>query len=143
MENVTYEGDIMTEKISQVKVWLNNLIYPGKYDDFIEVIKEYKTDSEDFLNVCFYTEEHQYFIRAVDKKEEDGYLGCVVSCRKPRAGEDWTRGNDLPDGPLNKETWDNILRSIVRYEIVKLSEYRKPDYKPDGVHTGPSLGEEE
>jgi hypothetical protein len=48
------------------------------------------------------------------------YLGCVASARKPRAGEDWTRGNDLADGELNPETWHRILADIVSYEIVKV-----------------------
>jgi hypothetical protein len=134
MENVIYEGGLtMSEKIAQLKVWLNNLIFPGKFDNFIEVLKEYENDDETFLNLCFYTEEHQYFIRAIDKKGDDGYLGCMASCRKPRAGEDWTRGNDLPDGPFNEETWRDIVRAIVRYEIVKLSDFRRQDQIPDEV----------
>lgn len=49
-----------------------------------------------------------------------GYLGCIASSRKPRAGETWTRGSDLHDGDLNKETWYGILADIVSYESVKI-----------------------
>lgn len=49
-----------------------------------------------------------------------GYLGCVASSRKPRAGETHHRGNDLPDGPLTEETWHSILAAIVAYELVKV-----------------------
>lgn len=121
----------MSEKIAQLKVWLNNLIYPGKYDDFVEVIEYYKNDEQEDLRICFYTEEHQYIIRARDVKNEDGYLACGVVCRKARPGEDWIRGNDLPDGPFNEDTWNNILKGIIRYEMVKLSEYRKPNNQPE------------
>jgi hypothetical protein len=47
-------------------------------------------------------------------------LGCGASTRKPRSGEDWTRRNDLPDGPFNEKTWRNILGAIVGYELVKI-----------------------
>lgn len=48
------------------------------------------------------------------------YLGCISTCRKPRAGEDWSRGSDLADGPLSLETWHRILADIVSYEMVKI-----------------------
>jgi hypothetical protein len=50
-----------------------------------------------------------------------------------RAGEDWVRGNDLPDGPFSKETWDRIIYAIVRYELVKLTPYKKPESIPEDV----------
>ncbi len=48
-----------------------------------------------------------------------------ASARKPRAGETWTRGRDLPDGPFSEETWQEIVLAIVRYELVELEG--KPD----------------
>lgn len=53
-------------------------------------------------------------------EEPFGYLGCVASNRKPRAGEDWTRGRDLADGPYCEKTWHNILADIVAFELVRL-----------------------
>ena len=64
---------------------------------------------------------------AIDRTKDEGYLGCQVNCRKSRAGEDWVRGNDLPDGKFNKATWDSIVKAIIRYEIVELSKYKKPE----------------
>lgn len=52
----------------------------------------------------------------------ENYLGCVVSSRKPRAGEDWTRGNDLSDGPYTYETWTKIKNAIIKYELVKIAK---------------------
>ena len=51
---------------------------------------------------------------------EGRYLGCVASSRIARSGENWLRGNDLPDGPFSRETFDDIIRAIVGYELVKL-----------------------
>lgn len=63
-----------------------------------------------------YTDTNKYAIYANDESER-GYLGCVAQSRKSRPGEDWFRGNDLPDGPLTKKTWDAIMLAIVRYEL--------------------------
>ena len=53
---------------------------------------------------------------------EDGRLSQVEAMqpRSPLPGEDWTRGNDLSDGPLNEETWEAILADIVGYEMLSL-----------------------
>jgi hypothetical protein len=114
--------------------WLAELVFPGKIEDFIQCLEGSGDDkNESKRRICFYTEEHQYFITAIDKPEGKNYLGCQVSTRKARAGEDWTRGNDLPDGLFNKETWKRIVYAIVNYELVKLSKYQKPDIIPEDV----------
>lgn len=69
-----------------------------------------------------FTDNNEYSIIAHPSKDDKGYLGCVSSCRKPRAGETWTRGSDLPDGPYNDKTALNILKSIIGYELVKIHQ---------------------
>ena len=71
------------------------------------------------VRVSLFTDGNQYTIKATST----GYLGCVVSSRKPRPGEDWTRGSDLADGKLNDETWNAILRDIIAYELKTISDY--------------------
>ena len=46
---------------------------------------------------------------------------CTVETRKPRAGEDWHRGNDLSDGPLTREVLEQIKNAIIAYELEVLS----------------------
>jgi hypothetical protein len=65
-----------------------------------------------------YTATYKYTITARAPKGDRGYLGCIASARMPRAGEDWTRGNDLPDGPFTIETWHRILTAILAFELV-------------------------
>jgi len=113
------------DKIEQVKKWLNELVFPAEKDNVIQVLDDIEEQNSKMLRVCIYTNNHVYYIRAHSGNGHD-YLGCVASCRKPRAGEDWTRGNDLPDGKINKETWNQILKGIIKYELVKLSKYQKP-----------------
>jgi len=73
---------------------------------------------EERTNVTFFTDGHSYHITAAEN-----YLGCGASCRKPRPGEDWTRGSDLADGKLSDETWGRILRDIIVYELKTISDY--------------------
>lgn len=68
--------------------------------------------SDEGVQTFIYTSDRSYKIVA-----SDGYLGGYMSTRKPRIGETWTRGSDLPDGKLNKHTWDKIIASILSLEI--------------------------
>jgi hypothetical protein len=112
--------------------WLKELVFPGKVENFIEEISGQRDDDEIQREVCFYTKDHCYYINAVErKKDNESYIGCQVSARKERPGEHWIRGNDLPDGPFNKETWNKIVYAIVNYELVLLSSFVKPDEVPD------------
>lgn len=114
-------------------IWFNELTFPAKKRFFIRVVREYGSSDEVLREFCFYTTDHKYTIVAIDRPGQDGYLGCQVLTRKARAGEDWNRGNDLPDGPFTKDTWDKILKSIVKYELIRLSEYQKPTNVPEDV----------
>ncbi len=120
-------------KMEMLDQWLKELIFPGVVSDFIQE-KSGKDDTNEVVReICFYTKEHQYAINAIERFDGDdnSYLGCQVSTRKARAGEDWMRGNDLPDGKFTKKTWDIIINAIVSYELVKLSVYQKPDSIPE------------
>ncbi len=70
-------------------------------------------------------------------RQDDGYLGCIADSRKPRAGEDWTRGSDLSDGPLSEVMWRQILADIVSYELVDVHISHKFDR---GVPRPPPIG---
>lgn len=79
------------------------------------------------FSVLFFTDRYSYAIRArpdwkTETEGDAGYLGCVASCRKVRAGESWTRGDDLADGPYSEKTWQGILADIVRHEMVALGQ---------------------
>ena len=99
----------------------------GYIDDFI--LPDYKTNQFG-VRVRIYTKNHCYSIKAIKPgerdplgfkdKKDDGYLGCVAQTRKPRAGEDWTRGNDLADGDYSEKTWREIVNDIIGCELVKV-----------------------
>lgn len=122
-------------KMEMFDQWLKELIFPGIVKDFIQDVSGSGTGTVITRKICFYTNDNQYFITAIERSDGDdnSYLGCQVTTRKCRAGENWTRGNDLPDGKFTKKTWDMIINAIVNYELVKLSVYQKPDSIPKDI----------
>ena len=111
--------------LQDIKQWIDNI---GRYSSEQNVeINEYADSSDGIGHYHFfiYTNDHSYSIIAKTKKGGRSYLGCIASSRKPRAGEDWTRGNDLSDGDLSLETWHQILGDIVSYELVKVHKKTK------------------
>lgn len=98
-------------------------------DNHLSVVE----DSHGKFRFHMFTDNNQYHVVARESfepsftndgrvaLEEKGYLGCTASSRKPRAGEDWTRGRDMADGPLEEGTWDRILKEIVCYELVRVA----------------------
>lgn len=105
----------------QLKKWLREICRWGRDDFFLYWMGENSSPDEYMAMVHIYTRDNEYRITAKDhKKEGRTYLGCTVSKRKPRAGETWTRGNDLPDGSFRQETWDRIKNAIIQYELVKI-----------------------
>lgn len=116
--------------IYQFDEWLRNLVYPRDVDDFIEVLYDGEQGMENGFErrklINLYTDHYKYFIIAIEREPGKSYLGCQVTARKPRAGEDWSRGNDLPDGPLTTETLEQIKNAIIAYEMVELST-RQPN----------------
>ena len=75
---------------------------------------------ENTIRVRIYTDRYAYYIVGIDRSKNDGYLGCQVSCRKPYAGENHTRGCDLPDGPFLRRTWKRIKDAIIQHELIEL-----------------------
>lgn len=131
-------------KLQQLDIWLEELCFPGKLEHYIQELGGSSIpNKETRRTLCFYTDRYKYSITAIDREDDEGYLGCIASCRKTRAGEDWLRGNDLPDGKFSKETWEAILKGIIRYEIVKLSKYLQPKVKLPEVSELPEYQESE
>ena len=113
--------------------WLKEIcIGDSHIENFIQWIPSEEPepfkDDKSVLRVQIYTCDHLYRITAVEHQDGRTYLGCTASVRKPLAGEDWTRGSDLPDGDFTRETWESIKNGIIRYELVRL----EPKVEPDG-----------
>lgn len=105
--------------IQEFKSWLKRDL--GSKD----VVHDQSMQSSSEYRIFLYTETNRYSIVAKQhdgkapkgQQDDGGYLGCIAKSRKSRTGEDWFRGNDLPDGLLTEETWREILLGIIRYEL--------------------------
>lgn len=95
-------------KIEELKSWMAR--------DLLPLNVEILADGPDKFEVKIYTLINEYTILCISTARDYFYLRCSASCRLCRPGEDWHRGNDLPDGKMCEETWRRILTGIVRYE---------------------------
>ena len=90
--------------------WIDEICRYGGLRDFVMIQHFNRDDKRISLNL--YTEDYVYNISAREFDDNGGYLGCIASTRKPRAGEDWTRGSDLPDGKYSEKTWNEIVKRV-------------------------------
>lgn len=104
----------------------------GHSDRAVTRYVKIKKVADDRINASIYTSENVYSIYATT----GGYLGASAATRKARAGEDWNRGNDLPDGPFNKRTWERIRNSIIGFELEPLSTRTLSRLELGGIDTG-------
>ena len=128
-----YSLEVLKE-FPELHKWLEELSRYRKLEDYI-YISDYKRGK---IRIKIFTKDHYYTIvarlpevkrpsanyklKVGDKLEKlnDGYLGTYGNCRKARAGEEWTRGNDLPDGSYSRDTWEQFKASLIAFELVKV-----------------------
>ena len=109
-----------------LKQWVAEIVPYGNVEKFARF-----TSEADSANGCtrvratICTQAHTYSIYATPT-----YLGCGARSRVVRPGEDWLRGNDLPDGQFSRETWDRIVAAMTRYELVALDPILPPNSVP-------------
>lgn len=112
--------EVYEEAICDMRRWLSCIYSPIKADRALKI--EYRTVPDSvvqklYMRVKIWTATNVYSITvSIHVLHPPGYLGCGAQSRKSRTGENWTRGNDLADGVFGEETWQKILRDIVRYE---------------------------
>ncbi len=101
------------ERKTQLEEWLGNPYNRGNF--------RFTKRQNGRASVIFCTASFTYHLSFTDD-----YLGASASARIMRPGEDWTRGSDLPDGKFGRETFDEIMRAVVAYELVELAPVREP-----------------
>jgi len=125
----------LEKAVEQVRAWLGHIYSPSQIGRAVHVRPE---DGElGAIHVKIWTDTNEYRIRVAMKPGglADAYMGASASTRRPRAGETWARGNDLPDGRFSEELWHRILAAIVRYEAqeIKSESWKKePPKAPPG-----------
>ena len=104
--------------------WLKEICPWEKVEDYCKFESDSNPPTE--TKVKIYTHDCCYAIVVRKREGREPYLGCTALSRKPRAGETWHRGNDLPDGKFNRKTWEAIKNRIIGYELVKIMKPQKP-----------------
>jgi len=107
---------------TQLVEWMKEIVPYSNFDKYARKTREsietnpHNTDRHaNHVSYVIYTKQHSYSISATPT-----YLGCIASTMFYRPGENWTRGNDLPDGKFSRETWEAIKDAIIRYELAKI-----------------------
>ena len=116
-----------SEMLNMITMGADNLLsgiitFKGKIQSPVKQMKVIGS-----YRALLYTENYFYVISCTipkDKNDGYGYLGCVMSLRKPCVGETWTSGGDLiiPDGDFCKDTFIRIMGRIIRNEMVGLGQ---------------------
>lgn len=92
------------------------------YGDRFRLTVETALEFQPAVLLHIWTEKRSYSIVGKPQRRDEGdelrrsYLGCTMSNRAPRAGEDWTRGSDLHDGQFTEAGWLAILTDIAGFE---------------------------
>ena len=77
-----------------------------------------------FFKLKMWTNEFMYIITVSSGSD---YMSCYGQSRKIKPGDREPKGNDLHSGRFTQETFDQIMKDIVSYELVSLF---KKDQKP-------------
>ena len=97
--------------IKELKSWIEGDF--GMRSSASKKVQEIQTElipNKYQYQIKIYTFTNCYTITATERGD-GGYLGCTAQAR-----------NDLPDGKLTKETWNNILCGIICYELEDISK---------------------
>lgn len=104
---------LFRELVPELWEWINSVSKFGN-----NPIDAMVLDVQDGVyQVTMFSLNYKYTITA-----HNNYLGATMSFRTPRAGEDWTRGQDLADGDYSADTWHRILADILAVELVRLGK---------------------
>lgn len=124
--------EVYEQAIAQMRAWLA-IVYPSSQVGRALKIQYIPVNRSQFpklvMRAKIWTTNNVYSINGHLHMLNDpsGYLCCGAQSRKFRTGEDWFRGNDLPDGNFSEETWREILCGIVRYEAEEIKSEKWKD----------------
>ena len=112
--------------IADLKKWISEILPNKIFNDYVQTISDEEPDNDERqyireITMKIFTKSlHYYHIVAKYTSNGEGYLGCQVGKDYHLAGVGHASGNDLPDGPLNEETWNKIVHAIIASELREL-----------------------
>jgi len=73
--------------------------------------------TEKHFRIAVFLGDNRYVFSVTIREDGKNYLGGSSTTTKYVVGEDWNRGNDLPDGEFSKEVFDSIIKAILSIEF--------------------------
>lgn len=89
----------------------------------------FKKKDEKVYHLYMYSEKYEYTVHITPT-----YMGGFGDCRVHEPLEDWTRGNDFPDGKCDIKTFRRILYAILSYELIPYDDGSKPPQNHNEQH---------
>lgn len=124
LEFVLNETKVVYDRIMD---WLSEIVPYNSTSKYIQIVDN--SELEQWIFKIF-TNQNYYSIHV---RKDGTYMGAYLGTRYFRPGEDWTRGNDLPDGPFSRGTWEKIKCAIIRCELEELSPVILEEKKKDKI----------
>lgn len=122
---LTIEEKVKSRK-EEIYGWLNEYFGDQTWVNYTSDLPPEPTNKDGLSNrrfrIYIYIGDVRFSIAAhiYERDFKKDYLGATATITKFKRGEDWTRGNDLPDGEFSKATFDSIIRGILRYSFLPL-----------------------
>lgn len=113
--------DKAKELFPDIIEWLEEVFHGMLLDNFVKFLIKKNNDGQISMITLFWTEDHIYKIVCYHRIDRpNGYMGCYLDNRMARPGEAHIRGNDLPDGEYNKDTFKRIMNACIACEVKKI-----------------------
>jgi len=114
----------------ELHTWIQDTIWPRGVFEILKVIDVVQNhegiEGKTWCFFAFSTSSHVYSFTAAKpyRDELEGYISGDVSPRLPLNGEKASGSNDLSGGGIySEETWVNLLRGVVKYEVVPFPQF--------------------
>lgn len=101
-----------------LKGYIHNINWYGT-NTKVAILKALREDK--VYQLYMFSDKHRYSISI-----SPNYMGAICSCLYKNPMEDWTRGNDLPDGKCDEHTFKRILFAILAGELVRYDDGSEP-----------------
>jgi len=126
---------IIKHTFADLEDWICEIynISKNRFHDYVQVDYSFKEElyGEETRKYIIYTKDYAFSLYAKSDYNDfrKSYLMGFSTTQIRLPGEDWNRGNDLPDGKFAKETVRANRNSILKYMLEPLSKHAKNNQK--------------
>lgn len=129
-----YNGTLISfeefQKITELANWLKSIVPYENMNDYLQIFSRLSNGKQRY-SIKLYTTGYIISINIrlpedlPKDKNDRGYIGGFLKCRKSLPGETHHRGSDLHDGKFKKETFDELVNDVLKTQLVELDDNAK------------------